>query len=198
MATTTLSGFCHPVHDAQQTFRGLLEALAHPGQPYQTNIQLTSPSGLTPICAAVCLTLLDLETTVWLQPDLPAAVEDWLRFHTGCRFTDPKAATFAVIGDAFSQPELKAFNGGSAADPEQSTTLLIQVEDFTSGSAQQLSGPGILGSVSLAPKLPETFWSQRNDSAYPQGIDCFLLTQQSIVGLPRTVRSACDEATYTD
>lgn len=190
MATTTLPGFRDPVHDAQQTFRGLLEALAHPGQIYTPKINLSSTEGLTQICAAACLALLDLETTVWLQPNLPAAVSDWLRFHTGCRFTNnPKLATFAVIGDAFSQLELQAFSGGSAEDPEQSTTLLIQVEDFTSGAAYQLSGAGILGSVSLSPTLPETFWTQRNHDAYPQGVDCFLLTQQSVVGLPRTVRS---------
>lgn len=189
MATTTLPGFRDPVHDAQQTFRGLLEAIAHPGQAYTPNIDLSSPDGLTPICAAVCLTLFDLETTVWLQPSLPAAVKDWLRFHTGCQFTDnSKLATFAVIGDAFSQPELQAFNWGSAEDPEQSTTLLIQIKDFTLGVTQQLSGAGILGSVSLSPMLPETFWTQRNYGAHPQGIDCFLLTQQSVVGLPRTTR----------
>lgn len=189
MATTTLPGFRDPVHDAQQTFRGLLEAIAHPGQAYTPKIDLSSPDGLTPICAAACLTLFDLETTVWLQPSLPATVRDWLRFHTGCRFTDsPKLATFAVISDAFSQPELQAFNWGSAEDPEQSTTLLIQVEDFVSGSVQQLSGAGVLGSVSLAPTLPETFCIQRNHDAYPQGVDCFLLTQRSVVGLPRTTR----------
>ncbi|MGB3294690.1 MAG: phosphonate C-P lyase system protein PhnH [Phormidesmis sp.] len=194
MVTTTLSGFKDPVHDAQQTFRGLLEAIAHPGQPYTLKSDLTSPAGLTPICAAACLSLLDLETAVWLQPKLPAAVKDWLRFHTGCRFTDnPKAADFAVISDAFSQPELAAFNWGSAEAPEQSTTLLIQVADFTSGTAQQLRGAGISGSVSFAPVLPDVFWQQRPQDGYPQGLDCFLFTQRSVVGLPRTTHA---KATY--
>lgn len=190
MVATTLPGFRDSVHDAQQTFRALLEALAHPGQPYTPDVDLSSPDGLTPICAAACLTLLDLETTVWLQTNLPSAVKDWLRFHTGCRFTESsKAADFAIISDAFSQPELAAFNCGSAEDPEQSTTLLIQIEDFTSGSPQQLSGAGILGSTAFAPALPEAFWNQRLQAAYPQGIDCFLFAQQSVVGLPRTTRA---------
>lgn len=190
MVATMLPGFKDPVHDAQQTFRGLLETLAHPGQSFTPKINLSSPDGLTPLCAAACLALFDLETTVWLHPSLPAAVKDWLRFHTGCQFTvRSKSADFAVIGDAFSQPELAAFNWGSAEAPEQSTTLLIQIEDFTSGTAQQLSGAGILGSVAFAPALPETFWKQRPQAAYPQGIDCFLFTQQSVVGLPRTTRT---------
>lgn len=194
MVATMLPGFRDSVHDAQQTFRGLLEALAHPGQSYTSEIFLSSPDGLTPVCAAACLALFDLETTVWLQPSLPAAVKDWLRFHTGCQFTDhSRLADFAVIGDAFSQPELKAFNWGSAEAPEQSTTLLIQIEDFTSGTTQQLSGAGILGSIAFAPALPEIFWKQRSQAAYPQGIDCFLFTQRSVVGLPRTTRT---QATY--
>ena len=191
MKTTTLSGFSDSVHEAQRMFKGLLDALAHPGQTYSPTVALNPPDGLTPLCAAACLTLIDLETTVWLQPSLPSGVKNWLRFHTGCRFSDSSAAaTFAVIGDAFSQPDLRAFSWGSAEDPEKSTTLLIQVEDFDSGQAQQLSGPGILESVALAPALPETFWHQwvSNHSAYPQGVDCFLFTQRSVVGLPRTVR----------
>ena len=191
METTTLPGFADSVHEAQRTFKGLLEALAHPGQIYSPTVTLNPPDGLTPMCAAVCLTLMDLETTVWLQPSLPNSVKYWLRFHTGCRFSDsPAAATFAVISDAFSQPDLKSFSWGSAEDPEKSTTLLIQVEDLDSGKAQQLNGPGILRSVALAPALPETFWQQwaSNHSAYPQGVDCFLFTQRSVVGLPRTVR----------
>ena len=190
MATTTLPGFSDSVHETQRMFKGLLEALAHPGQIYSPTVALAPPNGLTPLCAAACLTLMDLETTVWLQPSLPSSVKNWLRFHTGCRFSDsPAAATFAVISDAFSQPELKAFSWGSAEDPEKSTTLLIQVEDFSLGKAQQLSGPGIMKSVALAPALPEIFWHQwaHNHSAYPQGVDCFLFTQRSVVGLPRTV-----------
>ena len=74
---TQLPGFADPVHDSQQTFRALLDALAQPGL-YQTTVAVAPPAGLTPSCAAAALTLLDLETTVWLQPGLPQAVPDWL------------------------------------------------------------------------------------------------------------------------
>ncbi|MEO0870280.1 MAG: phosphonate C-P lyase system protein PhnH, partial [Cyanobacteria bacterium J06642_11] len=46
------------VHDAQKTFRALLDALARPGIA-QTTVSLLSPSGLESGCAAACLTLLD-------------------------------------------------------------------------------------------------------------------------------------------
>lgn len=194
---TTLAGFNEPVHEAQRTFKGLLDAIAHPGQLYSPYVKITPPDGLTPLCASACLTLLDLETTVWLQPTLPVAAKDWLRFHTGCQFVEqPQAAAFAIIGDALLPHNLKDFNlkdfhWGSNEDPEQSTTLLIQVESFASGTAQLLSGPGILEDISIAPALPETFWAQwaSNHAAYPQGIDCFLFAQNAVMGLPRTAKA---------
>lgn len=191
MITTTLPGFSDPVHDAQRTFKGLLEAIAHPGQIYAPKVNIAPPPGLTPLCAAACLTLFDLETPVWLQPDFTEADKTWLRFHTGCRFSEhPQTAMFALIRDAFLLPDLTTFNLGSAEDPEKSTTVLIQVEDFISGMPQQLSGPGILERVAIAPVLPTSFWSQwpNNHSAYPQGIDCFLFSANAVMGLPRTAR----------
>lgn len=195
MNTTTLPGFENPVHDAQHTFRSLLEALSHPGQIYSPAVNLTPPAGLTPICAVACLTLLDLDTRVWLQPSLSSSVQDWLRFHTGCRFTEtPSSADFAIVESFSSEIALSAFRWGSAEYPEQSTTLLIQVKDFAGGEARTLSGPGIppktLGDVSFSPALPSHFWTQwqQNSAAYPLGLDCFLFTPVSVVGLPRTTR----------
>ncbi|MEM6453033.1 MAG: phosphonate C-P lyase system protein PhnH [Cyanobacteria bacterium P01_D01_bin.105] len=198
MPATTLPGFKNAVHEAQRTFKSLLEALSHPAQPYSPNVNITPPAGLTPLCAAACLTLIDLETVVWLQPSLSTDVQNWLRFHTGCRFTqDPNSATFAVIETFSSEITLQGFNWGSAEQPEQSTTLLIQVKDIGSNEAvgspkiaspKVLSGPGILGKISFVPTLPETFWAQwpQNNAAYPRGLDCFLFTSDSVVGLPRT------------
>jgi alpha-D-ribose 1-methylphosphonate 5-triphosphate synthase subunit PhnH len=166
----------------------LLEALSHPGRPCNPQINITAPADLTPICAAACLALIDIETVVWLQPSLPTLVRDWLRFHTGCRFTtDPSKADFAVVADS-SEVDLEAFSWGSAEYPEESTTLLVQVEDLIGGESKQLSGPGILESFSFAPKLSSTFWTrwQQNNATYPRGIDCFLFTPDSVVGLPRT------------
>lgn len=188
---TTLPGFQDTVHDAQTTFRALLEALAHPGRSCPLPSLTTPPTGMFPACAAACLTLLDLETQVWLQPGLD--IESWLRFHTGCRFTgEPHRANFAVIGDVARSPDLQAFNPGTAEYPELSTTLLIQVEHLVEGEAVVLQGPGILGERTIAPQLPAQFWQQwlRNHHAYPLGVDVFLFDQTHVIGLPRTTKLA--------
>ncbi|NEQ54904.1 MAG: phosphonate C-P lyase system protein PhnH [Leptolyngbya sp. SIO3F4] len=155
---TQLTGFIDTVHDAQQTFRALLDALARPGIP-QTTASLTPPTGLEPSCAAACLTLLDLETLVWLQPGLPEDVRSWLVFHTGCRFTDnPQVANFAIIWDLNSAPHLSEFSWGTAEYPESSTSLLIQLSELTGGEPTKLKGPGILDEIEIKAPVESTFW----------------------------------------
>jgi alpha-D-ribose 1-methylphosphonate 5-triphosphate synthase subunit PhnH len=190
MMLTTVPGFADRVHDAQQTFRALLDALARPGSLGQI-LPVPSPQGLMPACAAACLTLFDLETVVWLQPGLEASVASWLSFHTGCRFTlSPQAAHFAIIWDINTLPNLALFNWGSAERPESSATVLMQIPRLSQGEPVVLQGPGILQARSIAPELPQSFWQQwqHNMQAYPQGIDVFLFAQNQLMGLPRTVQ----------
>ncbi|MFE4108606.1 phosphonate C-P lyase system protein PhnH [Almyronema epifaneia] len=187
---TQLPGFLDPVHAAQQTFRALLNALAQPGQR-QTTALLTPPPGLVPSCAAACLTLLDLETTVWLQPGLSEAVRAWLLFHTGCRFTDHSlAADFALIGDVATAPALQDFSWGTPEYPEASTTLLIQLATLTGGSPLTLQGPGISETVTVSAALPARFWQQWSlmTANYPLGLDCWCFADTQVLGLPRTAQ----------
>lgn len=196
MLTTLLPGFENLTRDSQQTFRALLTALSEPGRAQEIVVPMTPPGELNAGCAAACLSLIDFETVVWLQPTQSSEVRDWLRFHTGCQFTeDERQADFAVINDPVDLV-IKDFCWGSAETPEASTTLLIQV-DFQEGSAaigsrMQLSGPGILRSRTVTWDLPAIFWQQwqGNYNAYPRGVDCFLFDQRRVLGLPRTVQIA--------
>jgi alpha-D-ribose 1-methylphosphonate 5-triphosphate synthase subunit PhnH len=192
---THLPGFTDPIHDAQQTFRALLDANARPGKVYNITANLIAPAGLTLACAAACLTLLDLDVQVWLQPGFAPQVKDWLLFHTGCRFTQqPQTADFALIYDVAALPELFSFQQGTAEKPETSTTLLIQLESLQDGQSVILTGPGILDKQMINPKLPAYFWDfwEINHQVYPLGIDVFLLTNNTVMGLPRTAKSEVD------
>ncbi|RZM74695.1 phosphonate C-P lyase system protein PhnH [Leptolyngbya iicbica] len=189
-ATVQLPGFTDPVHEAQQTFRALLDALARPGLP-QAMVAVTAPAGLTPECAAACLTLLDLETTVWLQSGLSEAARAWLLFHTGCRFTEqPQAADFAIIHDAANLPPLDAFGWGTAEYPEASTSLLIQLPALTGPTTVTLQGPGIREAIALQTPLGQPFWQQWQvmTASYPLGLDVWCLADHQVIGLPRTAR----------
>lgn len=192
MLTTQLPGFKDPVHGAQQTFRALLDALARPGIQ-QTTASLTPPEGLNPGCAAACLTLLDLETAVWLQPGIAESARSWLLFHTGCRFTaQPQTADFALIDDVATMPNLEDFHWGTAAYPEASTSLLIQMPALEGAGSATLQGPGILDTITLRTPLDNDFWQQWQamTANYPLGLDAWCFADRQVLGLPRTARLA--------
>lgn len=196
MLTTTLPGFENLTQDSQQTFRALLGALSEPGKLSEIALEMSAPEGMNLACAAACLTLIDFETAVWLQPSFSGAVKDWLRFHTGCSFTENSAqADFAVVND-LRAVSLDQFGWGTAELPEDSTTLLVQVEDLFAGEQVCLRGPGILESRMVSPVVPDLFWQAwaQNHAAYPRGVDCFLLSHSTVMGLPRSAQASVQAA----
>ncbi|NEO53425.1 MAG: phosphonate C-P lyase system protein PhnH [Okeania sp. SIO3B5] len=190
---TKLPGLPDIVHDSQRTFLNLLNALSYPGKQQQIDAKLTPPSDLNIACAAACLTMLDLETKVWLSSDFHQDVKAWLLFHTGCHFTEnSQIADFAVIKNIQTIPNLSNFHHGTAEEPENSTTLFVQGTNLESGDKVILTGPGILKETSISiPKLPEFFWSEWevNFNNYPLGVDIFFFVQNKVIGLPRTTKS---------
>jgi alpha-D-ribose 1-methylphosphonate 5-triphosphate synthase subunit PhnH len=184
------AGFVDPVHDAQRAFRAALDALARPGQV----VTLGDPiAGLAirPAMARLLLALTDDDTGVWWQRNDPAATQ-WLRFHTGADAADrPDQAAFAVVVDSQTMPPLDAFAQGTAAAPEFSTTLLVEVPSLDDGAALQWHGPGIREPRSVRiDGLPATFWAQwqANHAAFPQGVDLIFTCDSRAIGLPRTTR----------
>lgn len=187
-----LPGFGDPVHGAQATFRALLNALSFPGSRHAITALAEAPPDLHPACAAACLTLLDFDTRVFLSPGMSPTAGTWLRFHTGCVFVDePRDANFAILDGAAPAPTLPLFHPGTLERPEDAATLLLQVRSFVSGPERVLRGPGVRSACPLrVDGLRSSFWNERDESAalYPRGIDVFLFTDDTVVGLPRTTR----------
>ena len=186
-------GFADEALGSQAVFRAALHALAHPGRPTLVPALSPAPAPGHPAAARVLLALLDAECTLWLSPRLQARTSAaWLRFHTGCRTVDePAQAQFVWVAAGDALPPLASLNLGSDADPEQSTTLVLEVTDWHGGEALQFSGPGVAGTVDLPVLgLPDGFaqqW-QHNHAAFPRGLDVLLASPQHIVGLPRSTR----------
>lgn len=209
-----LPGFDNAVHDAQQTFRSLLFALAEPGRIQSLNLLLDCPVGLELAIAAASLTLLDLETQLWISPSGSEDLRRWLQFHTGCRFAkQPEQADFALVLDTTELPGFSRFRWGTAEEPEQSTTLLLQVEALGQAGDQAggpvadqlgskvaqsvtLRGPGILEQRLINPALPESFWGdwQQNQGSYPLGVDVYLFCGAELMGLPRSVKAVAESS----
>ena len=185
-------GFADPVFEAQETFRAAMQALSRPGELFQLQPELMPPGPLTPELAALALTLVDHETTVWLDPALAAdaAAVDFLRFHTGASVVEaPARAAFALVSDPSDLPPLGEFAQGKPDYPDRSTTVLMAVSGLHAGGALVLSGPGIAGENRLAvDTLPPDFLADWHDNhaAFPIGVDVLLVAPGAVVGLPRT------------
>jgi len=184
----------NPVHDAQSTFRSLLQALAEPGLIQTIAGDIRSPAPLFLSTTALCLALADFETSVWLDRNAnSAALNAYLRFHCGCRLVDDTTqATFAVITDLRqleSENALEKFSQGTMEYPDRSTTLFVQVPSLSDGPTRYLSGPGIAHQHAFnVGGLPDNFaltW-QKNTAGFPLGVDLVFCHGLRILGLPRT------------
>lgn len=189
-AQTLAPGLADAVHDSQQAFRAVLDALARPGQVRTIGPALPGVP-LGGALARLLLSLSDDETPVWWQ-HADAGLAQWLRFHTGAPLAQrPDAARFAVLTDPAHMPGLTDFASGSAAAPECSCTVFIELPALAGGPTLEWRGPGIadLQRVGLQ-GLPDDFWAQwqANHAAFPQGVDLVLTCGAHALGLPRTTR----------
>ncbi len=186
-------GLADPVRDAQGIFRGVLDALAHPGRVVTVPSAPEPPAPLGPATAAVCLTLLDFETPLWLDPAARTPeVLEYLRFHCGVPICEaPAEAAFAVLTDAILLPPLAAFQAGSDEYPDRSTTVIVQADRMTEGMGRRLTGPGIDGEQRLSLEgVSGRIWAmlRENQALFPRGIDVLFTAGARLVGLPRSTR----------
>ena len=86
---------------------------------------------------------------------------------------------------------LADFNQGSDLYPDRSTTVALAIQSVSGGQNVTLTGPGIDGSITIAPQgLPADFLAQwaKNGAQFPRGVDLLLVADGQLIGLPRTTR----------
>ena len=188
-ATLLQPAFVDPARDAQQNFRAALKALSEPGT-IRLLTCVPAVDTLQPAGYALCLSLLDTDTPLWLSPsfDTPA-IRTNLAFHCGCPFTrERREASFALL-DVGNLSDLSGFSTGSERYPDQSCTLLIQLDNLENGNPLNWHGPGIDGTREVPLPVPGEFWRQRTLRCnFPRGLDSFFIAVDSIIGLPRNTR----------
>jgi len=200
-------GFADPARDAQRAFRAVLNATANPTTVFPLAGPDEPPAALGRGLAAVALTLLDEDCSVWLGGTLAddTEVTAWLAFHTGARRLDaPGTADFVITGpDAL--PPLSSLALGTDEAPHQSASVVLDTRGRTGPVSRSTAprfnaprfnaprfnarGPGIDGTATLtAPWAPAGFadaWLA-NTQIFPRGVDLLLVDADSITALPRT------------
>jgi len=187
------AGLADPVLDAQRTFRGVLDAMAHPGRIVTLPPLPEPPAPLLPATAVIALTLLDYETPVWLDTRARSGEAlEYLRFHCGVPVVElARAAAFAVVADGEDLPALDDFDLGTDEFPDRSTTVIVQVRSFRPGHGRRLTGPGIDGESRIEVQgVSEWLWSmlRENNASFPRGVDVLLTADSRVVALPRSTR----------
>ncbi|MCA3245918.1 MAG: phosphonate C-P lyase system protein PhnH [Azospirillum sp.] len=182
-------GFADPVAESQRAFRALLDAIAHPGRIVDIPGPAGRPEGLSIAQSAIALALLDGDTPVWLAGPC-ASARPWIAFHTGAPAAPrPDGARFA-FAEAGELPAPGAFDLGTDAYPDRSTTLIIETPGLAAGGNALLSGPGIAGTTRATLPLPRAFFAARAELAelFPRGLDLVLTDGARALALPRGTR----------
>ena len=160
-STSLMTGFADPVLSGQRNFRVLLEGMSRPGRILPLPSLPEAPEPLYRTTAAICLTLLDLDTPLWLDEATSIdAIAAYVRFHCGCPLVSSASeASFALIAEGGKVPPLDSFALGDPLCPEQSTTLIIQVDSLHNRRGKRLRGPGIEKEILVsAPGLCNSSW----------------------------------------
>jgi alpha-D-ribose 1-methylphosphonate 5-triphosphate synthase subunit PhnH len=188
------AGFADKVQAAQSTFRSVMDAMARPGSVQRIVAAAGTPAPMMRGSAAIALTLFDHDTPIWLDPHMSATsdVAKWLKFHTSAPvLQDSSICSFALIGDPGALASLDRFSFGSNEYPDRSTTLILQVESLTEGTAIELRGPGIDGTAIVQARVQPPDLLERlavNAALFPRGIDVVLVADDTVVAIPRTTR----------
>ena len=188
-----LSGFDAPVRDATRVFRKTLDAMARPGRIMTLDQKHDVPCGLSQGATAVLLALADMETAIWLAPDVDGAgCREFLAFHTGSRIVaSPRQAVFAIATDRTDPDFRKALATGTAENPDLSATLILILPALDNGAPVTLSGPGIQNTTVFSPQGvdPEFWqWFSETSALFPRGVDVFLTSGNQLAALPRSVK----------
>ncbi|WP_325894390.1 phosphonate C-P lyase system protein PhnH [Grimontia sp. NTOU-MAR1] len=184
------ASFESPVHDAQQVFRELMEAMSHPGK--QVSLDYTAQFGTTSRAATqVLLTLADNATSLWLSERFNAdeTLVENIRFHCGAPLSGQKCESAFALARGSELEDFEGFNVGSEHYPDRSTTLIIEVDSLKEGDVLVLAGPGIQSTTKmrvkgLNPLLLLALVTKR--SHFPHGVDILFTSGSDIIALPRS------------
>lgn len=189
------AGFKDYVHDAQRCFRQVLKALSEPG----SKVELFNHLGFTPlnpVVSQVMLTLCDSHTGIYLSPSLAIKNNDTeeaivnLAFHNGVPCAPLNKADFIVVS-AHQAIDFSQCKAGSDSRPEQSATILVQIDSFTQGPKFRISGPGIEFPIEVQlGNLSDSFIAYlcKPTNSYPLGLDFMFCTQHALLAISRTTK----------
>jgi alpha-D-ribose 1-methylphosphonate 5-triphosphate synthase subunit PhnH len=182
------------VFDAQEQFRIVLDAMAHPGIIYNLkDFDFEAPPYLSNASVVIAFALLNADASFHAIGD--AHISDYLALNTGAVEETIEKADFVFINENNNAEVLFKLKHGNLSYPEDSATVLIDVEEISKfhldGSTEIIfRGPGVelenrVFFRSLNSEILETV--KEINFEFPLGIDLIFCDKNNkIVGLPRS------------
>lgn len=178
------------VHDAQETFRILLNAMANPGRPetFGTYAAKFTEHGEW---LALAMTLLDGEVTYY--SDFDEGLKKEIHFLTGAREALPEEADFIFLEDCKTPGAiLEKAKGGTYEEPHKSAMIVVKSKEEPE-EAIRLEGPGVPPEGrEMETGQMERDWIDARDQReyeYPRGVELlFLRPGCRIVAVTRKIK----------
>ncbi len=162
-------------------FRPILQAISRPGSLH--SIEFHDNSGILATAMLLLYPSIYFYSNIDISWDLIAAV-------TGASQGGSNTADYLFCREPCLK-EIEVAKTGDTENPEKASTLLIEVNNFSSGVDVQLSGPGIKNMKQCTLPISKELITARaeKNKSFPMGIDLFFLSsKKEIMGLPRTTK----------
>ncbi len=176
-----------------EIFQSLMQAMSRPGSIHNLESRLGKSNTVT----AVLATLSDAQVTACNHDSL-ITDEDWSL--SQCQTVSADKAGYIVCDG--SLPCSINPSQGSLVSPELSGTVIVSVKklanELTATSQDdrlwRLSGPGVDGVIDVGVSGIDSSWIHQREnwnSEFPLGVDLIVVSETSVLALPRTTKVEC-------
>lgn len=186
------------VHDTQEIFRMTLDCMAKPGTISELSSivePLSERVGCSPAMFSQAITLLDGEVSFHIVGENSARVEAYFSSLTFSKEIPLSEANYVfILKDTAPEKIQEVFrkvDKGTLENPDQSATILLEVERLSTDKQLAFTGPGIQENVYVEIEGHEHWLVARAEKnrEYPLGVDLILMDSNSkLMCIPRTTR----------
>ncbi|WP_257349650.1 phosphonate C-P lyase system protein PhnH [Pseudalkalibacillus decolorationis] len=186
------------VHDVQSAYRMLIDSMSRPGmisnlseEARKVDFQTECSNSLI----VIALTLLDTEVTFKVISEHEAEVTQFINQLTYAKSTTADQADYIFIlqdaTDEQLQKTIQMAKHGDLVNPQESATLIIEVDEVTAGRELMLRGPGIRTEEYVHISATGDWIDLRaeKNGDFPLGIDLlFIDLNHNLLAIPRTTQ----------
>ena len=176
----------------QKQFKKILESLTYPGRPVEFKGYRYYRGDLSNKIIEFCISLVDGDVSLSILGDYEESFKE-ISVRTNVCQAPPDKADYIVVPktelDKLAKTILEA-KRGTYIEPDNSATIIAEVDFGSQGQELTFQGPGIDGEIVTHISNVEDWMYARNkaNSDFPMGVDIFFVSDNKIMALARTTK----------